>query len=37
MAWALVQALGLVWYHHGANPGLAGTGRRTIDRLLTGP
>jgi aminoglycoside phosphotransferase (APT) family kinase protein len=34
MAWALVQALGLVWYYDGTNPGLAGTGRRTIDRLL---
>jgi aminoglycoside phosphotransferase (APT) family kinase protein len=34
MAWALVQALGLVWYYEKSSPGLAGTGRRTIDRLL---
>jgi len=33
-AWALAQALGLVWYYDVMNPPLASTGRRTVDRVL---
>jgi aminoglycoside phosphotransferase (APT) family kinase protein len=35
--WALVQALGLVWYYLDSNPGMAALGRSTIDRLLAAP
>jgi aminoglycoside phosphotransferase (APT) family kinase protein len=34
MAWALIQALGLAWYYEESTPGLAGTGRRTVERLV---
>ncbi|MGH3508711.1 MAG: phosphotransferase [Nocardioidaceae bacterium] len=33
-AWALVQALGLVWYYVDSNPVMSGIGRRTLDRVL---
>lgn len=33
-AWALEQALGLVWYYVESNPVMAELGRRTLDRLL---
>lgn len=33
-AWAFEQAIGLVWYYAGSNPGVAATGRLTLDRLL---
>lgn len=36
MAWALQQAMGLVWYYLGSNPPMSRLGRRTIERLLTG-
>lgn len=35
MAWALQQALGLVWYYRESNPAMAGWGRRTLDRILS--
>lgn len=34
-AWALEQALGLVWYYERSHPGLSAIGRRTPERLLT--
>lgn len=34
MAWALVQAIGLVWYYRHSNPTMSSIGRRTLDRLL---
>jgi aminoglycoside phosphotransferase (APT) family kinase protein len=34
MAWALQQAMGLVWYYVESNPAMARWGRRTLDRLL---
>lgn len=34
MAWAFVQAIGLVWYYDGSNPGMARLGRRTLARLV---
>jgi aminoglycoside phosphotransferase (APT) family kinase protein len=34
-AWALEQALGLVWYYADSNPGMSATGRRTLERLAT--
>lgn len=34
MAWALQQAMGLVWYYAESNPAMSGLGRRTLDRLL---
>jgi aminoglycoside phosphotransferase (APT) family kinase protein len=34
MAWALEQALGLVWYYDATNPAMASLGRRTLTRLL---
>jgi aminoglycoside phosphotransferase (APT) family kinase protein len=34
MAWALQQAMGLVWYYAESNPAMARWGRRTLDRLL---
>jgi aminoglycoside phosphotransferase (APT) family kinase protein len=36
MAWALHQAIGLVWYYADSNPPMAKCGRRTLERLLTG-
>lgn len=33
-AWALQQALGVVWYYVRSNPVMARTGRRTIQQLL---
>lgn len=33
-AWALQQALGLVWYYDGTNPAMAELGRSTIARIL---
>lgn len=35
MAWALQQAMGLVWYYAESNPAMARWGRRTLDRLLS--
>lgn len=34
MAWALHQAMGLVWYYASTNPVMADWGRRTLTRLL---
>ncbi len=34
MAWALEQAMGLVWYYASTNPVMSGCGRRTLERLL---
>jgi aminoglycoside phosphotransferase (APT) family kinase protein len=34
MAWALEQAMGLVWYYASSNPVMSRWGRRTLDRLL---
>jgi aminoglycoside phosphotransferase (APT) family kinase protein len=34
MAWALQQAIGLVWYYRRSNPTMSATGRRTLDRIL---
>jgi aminoglycoside phosphotransferase (APT) family kinase protein len=34
MAWALEQAMGLVWYYAESNPPMAHLGRRTVTRLL---
>ncbi|KHK97104.1 aminoglycoside phosphotransferase [Microbacterium mangrovi] len=36
-AWALLQALGLVWYYADSNPGMSALGRSTIDRVLAAP
>lgn len=33
-AWALQQAMGLVWYYVESNPVMAAIGRRTLDRIL---
>jgi aminoglycoside phosphotransferase (APT) family kinase protein len=33
-AWALEQAMGLVWYYAQSNPVMAALGRRTLERLL---
>jgi aminoglycoside phosphotransferase (APT) family kinase protein len=33
-AWALEQAVGLVWYYVDSNPAMSRTGRRTLDRIL---
>jgi aminoglycoside phosphotransferase (APT) family kinase protein len=33
-AWALEQALGLVWYYRESNPVMAGIGRTSVSRLL---
>ena len=33
-AWAYQQAMGLVWYYHETNPGMAALGRTTLTRLL---
>lgn len=34
IAWALEQAMGLVWYYRDSNPAMARTGRRTLGRIL---
>ena len=34
MAWALEQAMGLVWYYVDSNPTMSRWGRRTIERLV---
>jgi hypothetical protein len=34
VAWALQQALGLVWYYAATNPAMSALGRRTIERIL---
>ncbi|MEV4141674.1 aminoglycoside phosphotransferase family protein [Dactylosporangium sp. NPDC049742] len=34
MAWAFVQAMGLVWYYAGSNPSMSTMGRRTLDRIV---
>jgi hypothetical protein len=34
MAWALQQAMGLVWYYLDSNPAMADIGRRTLDRII---
>lgn len=36
MAWAFVQAMGLVWYYVESSPALSRLGRRTLARLATG-
>jgi len=36
MAWALAQAMGLVWYYRESNPVMSGLGRRTIGRIMSG-
>jgi aminoglycoside phosphotransferase (APT) family kinase protein len=36
-AWALQQALGLVWYYVDTNPGMSALGLSTIERLLAAP
>lgn len=36
-AWALEQALGLVWYYRETNPGMSALGRSTLHRLLSAP
>ncbi|NLF05228.1 MAG: phosphotransferase [Actinomycetales bacterium] len=33
-AWALEQAMGLVWYYEESNPVMSAIGRRTVGRLL---
>jgi hypothetical protein len=33
MAWALQQAMGLVWYYLDSNPTMSLWGRRTLDRI----
>ncbi|MCG5219194.1 aminoglycoside phosphotransferase family protein [Streptosporangium sp. KLBMP 9127] len=34
MAWALMQAMGAVWYYVDSNPAMSAMGRRTLDRIL---
>jgi aminoglycoside phosphotransferase (APT) family kinase protein len=34
MAWALQQAIGLVWYYRDSNPVMSRIGRRTLDRIV---
>ena len=34
-AWAMEQAIGLVWYYRESNPSMSAIGRRTLDRILT--
>ncbi|MFB2598559.1 phosphotransferase [Herbiconiux sp. P17] len=36
-AWALAQAMGLVWYYRETNPTMAELGRSTLTRLLAAP
>jgi aminoglycoside phosphotransferase (APT) family kinase protein len=33
-AWALEQAMGLVWYYAETNPAMSRTGRRTLERIM---
>ncbi len=33
-AWALQQAMGLVWYYQTSNPRISALGRSTLNRLL---
>jgi aminoglycoside phosphotransferase (APT) family kinase protein len=33
-AWALQQAMGLVWYYQRTNPRMSALGRNTLSRLL---
>jgi len=33
-AWALQQAMGLIWYYRTSNPVSSELGRSTLDRLL---
>ena len=34
VAWALEQAMGLVWYYADSNPAMSRTGRRTLERII---
>ncbi|MEU4511130.1 phosphotransferase [Nonomuraea wenchangensis] len=34
MAWAFVQAMGLVWYYADSNPPMSAMGRTTLDRIM---
>ena len=34
-AWALQQAMGLVWYYETSNPVMAELGRSTVSRVLS--
>jgi aminoglycoside phosphotransferase (APT) family kinase protein len=34
MAWAFVQAMGLVWYYVDSNPSMSAMGRRTLGRVV---
>ncbi|WP_344207944.1 aminoglycoside phosphotransferase family protein [Nonomuraea bangladeshensis] len=34
MAWAFVQAMGLVWYYAESNPPMSAMGRTTLDRIV---
>jgi aminoglycoside phosphotransferase (APT) family kinase protein len=36
-AWALVQAMGLVWYYRTSKPPISALGHSTLDRLLSDP
>ncbi len=36
-AWALEQAMGLVWYYERSNPVMSSLGRRTLGRILADP
>lgn len=36
-AWALQQALGLVWYYERTNPAMSDLGRSTLERILRAP
>lgn len=36
-AWALQQAMGLVWYYRHSNPGMSALGRSTLRRILEDP
>jgi aminoglycoside phosphotransferase (APT) family kinase protein len=36
-AWALQQAMGLIWYYQYSNPDMSQLGRTTLKRLLTDP
>lgn len=36
-AWALEQALGVVWYYADTNPSISAMGRRTLERLVEHP
>jgi aminoglycoside phosphotransferase (APT) family kinase protein len=36
-AWAFEQAMGLVWYYRGSNPGMSALGRSTLARIMGDP